>query len=115
MVVGSIRLGRSSKELMTMTLDEVAEAEETLINGEIFHIVKVMDQKNLKHVEEAPIVYSSTEYKALELYTRHLRPKLTNDIFNQSVFIPRLKLKCSGTQNLGFSSAYNIPLKFKTE
>ena len=115
MVVGSIRLGRRSKELMTMTLEEVAEAEKTLINGEAFHIVKVMDQKNLKHGEVAPIVYSSTEYKALELYIRHLRPKLTNDVFNQSVFIPRLKLKCSGTQDLSFSSAFNILQKFKTE
>ena len=115
MVAACIRLGRRSKELMTMTIDEVNAAEEKIIDGNTFHIIQVKDQKSLKQSKEAAIPYSVLEFNALNLYIEHLRPIISNDRFNNSVFIPKLKLKCSISQELGFSSAYNILQKFRTK
>lgn len=85
-VVPTIRLGRRSTELITMTCDEVQRAEERLINGEVHFIVKVLEQKDIKSGNEAPIAYNEPEYKVLKKYIEILRPKLNIHENCKSVF-----------------------------
>ena len=68
MVAACIRLGRRSKELMTMTIDEVNTAEEKVIDGNTFHIIEVEDHKSFKQGKEAAIPYSDSvlEFNALK-------------------------------------------------
>ena len=54
--------------MMKMTLEEVSNAEEREVNGEKIRIVKVMNQKNLKHGKEAPIVYTEKEFKVMQKF-----------------------------------------------
>ena len=58
----TLRLGRRSKELIEMQLEEVRNAEEIEIDSKPHFLIKVKNHKNLKHGVEAPIVYSAEEY-----------------------------------------------------
>lgn len=83
-VVATIRLGRRTKEIMTMTLDEVRDAEKIQVEGDCGdcvenYVVKVYDQKDLKTGNEAPIAFTEGEYDVLVNYINLLRPKLGID------------------------------------
>ena len=43
-------------------------------------MIKVLDQKNARTGNPAPIFYAESEYSALNTYIKHLRPKLGNNI-----------------------------------
>ena len=66
-MVLAMRMYHRSKELMTMSLDGVARAEDVKIDGEHHKVIKVAPQKNAKSGNSAPIVYSSNETNALNL------------------------------------------------
>lgn len=76
--VGVIRLGRRTKELTTMTTDEVYKAEKIVVDEEedFTYIIKVLDQKKLKTGQEAPVAYKAHEYSVLLKYIEHIRIKL---------------------------------------
>ena len=58
-VLAAMRMYRRSKELMTMSLDEVADSEDVKVDWENYKVIKVAKQKNAKTGNPAPIVYSS--------------------------------------------------------
>lgn len=100
-VVATIRLGRRSKELTTMSLEEVKSAERIEVNGECSYVIKVLEQKNIKTGQEAPIAYNEKEYQVLKKYIEILRPKLNIDKKCQAVFttvhkVPNKELSLSG-------------------
>ena len=110
--VGALKLGRRTKEMMTMTCKEVEEAEEREINDERFHIIKVMKQKNLKSGKEAPVAFSSKEFTALTRYIDVLRPKLALKENCDEVFTTVHKEPHNN--ELSFSGIYNIMQNFTT-
>lgn len=113
MSVATIRLGRRSKELMNMTLAEINEAEKKEIDGKTIHIVNVVDQKNLKTGEAAPVVFSDPEFQVLQIYLSKMRPKITGDAFNQTAF-PSQQQRAS-SHNMSFGSFYNILQKLESK
>ena len=115
MVVAAIRLARRSMELMKMTIEQAKAAEESVVDGEKYKIITVLQQKGLKAAKEAAIAYTEDEYKALCFYIEHLRPKLAASQFNRSVFIPKSGLGPGASEELTFSSTYKILQKFTTE
>ena len=75
-VVATIRMSRTSKELIEMTVSECKDAEERLIKGELLKAIKISAQKLPKSCKQTPVVYSEIEFKALCLYIKYLRPKM---------------------------------------
>ena len=109
----TIRLPRRSKELITLSLEEYQKAEERLIEGEIFKIIHVHDQKNAKAGKPAPVVFSSCEYNALTTYVKYLRPRIGKNITINNVFTSCTNQFSTATC-LNFSSIYKIMQKFST-
>ena len=111
----TVRLGRRSQEMTTMTLDQVNEAEERLVHEEVIYIVKVLDQKSTKSGEPAPVVFTAEEYKVLKIFIRDLRPKLTSNASCSAVFPAKKSSNLtSSTQDLSLSAAWKILQTFKT-
>lgn len=111
--VATIRLGRRTKEIMTMTLDEVSAAEKIVIEGgTVNYIVKVYDQKGLRTGEEAPIAFSNEEYQSLQKYVNILRPKLSIKKNCKTVFTTTIKTK--DNNSLSFSGVYQILQLYET-
>lgn len=106
MAIGTLRLGRRSKELITMTLEEVAAAEKQSISGENYYFVKVANQKGARSGESATVPFHQKEYDALHLYLDKLRPLIGNTA-TDSVFI------CSSGP-LSFALVYKILQKYTT-
>ena len=112
-VAATIRIPRRSKELITLSLEEYANAEDRVNDGENFKIIKVLDQKNAKAGEAAPVVFSACEYAALTTYVKHLRPRFGNNIDINNVFVSCVN-QFSVPTSLTFSSIYKIMQKFST-
>ena len=86
-LMGTIRLGRRSKEFTTMTVTDATQAEKVPIDSENFFFVKVGEQKTLQSTgEAATIPYEEKEYEVLLKFIEDLRPTLVSDKFSQSVF-----------------------------
>lgn len=113
MAVATLRLGRRSKEIMTMTLQEISESEVKQMNGEQIHIVKVLEQKNLKTGETAPVVFTDLEFQVLQIYITKMRPQITGDAFNPIAF-PSQQQRAS-SNNMTFASFYNILQKLESK
>lgn len=112
MSLGTLRLARRSMELIHMTLSEVQQADTKHINGEVFHIIKVVNQKNLKMGEPAPVVYNDVEFQVLNIYIRKMRPMLTEDQFNPIVFPSQHR---GSSYHMTFSSFNKILDKLQTK
>lgn len=113
MATATLRLGRRSKELLTMNLDEMEKAKVCEANGERYFIVYVSDQKGKRAGNPAAVTFSSGEFDVLRLFITHLRPKLTQDSEMKCVFPPKDGLITNKT--MAFSSATSILKKFETE
>jgi len=113
MAIGTLRLGRRSKELAYMTLDEVREAEEIDIKGKSHRLIEVKNQKTAHTGEPAPVAFTHDEFRVLELYIDYMRPKISS-ANSESVFVP-LDTLGGGKNTLSLSSAWSILRKFKTE
>ena len=109
--VGTLKLGRRSKEMMKMTIDEVEKAEKREVNGNNIFIVKVRNQKNLKHGKEAPVVYTDKEYQVLKKYIDVLRPKIPTEKECDTVFTTIHK---NLNSEISYSGIYNILQKCET-
>ena len=94
MTVAALRIGRRSKELMTMQLGVVENAKEAEIDGEPFFIIEVSDQKGMKSGNEAPVVFSDLEFKVLKIFINQMRPRLV-DKFQTNVFPIKKHMKCA--------------------
>ena len=112
---GTLRLGRRSKEFMKMKTTEVDEAERLEVDGDVFYVVKVFDQKNLKTGEAAPVTFTSEEYDVLKIFIAELRPKIVATDFERNVFPPKRHTKFGAAKDLSFSSACKILQSFKTK
>ena len=112
---GALRLGRRSKELMKMTTSEVDDAERVEVDGDVFHVVKVFDQKNIRVGEAAPVTFTAEEFKVLEIFIAELRPKIVSNKFEKNVFPPRRHMKYAAAKDLSFSSACRILKTFETK
>ena len=113
-VAPTIRLSRRSKELMSMTLEECANPETREVKGKTIKIIKVLDQKNVKSGKPAPILYTESEYCALTAYVNFLRPKFSNDITIDNVFLTT-SYQSNRPTPLTYSAIYKILQKFKTK
>lgn len=98
--------------MIFMTVDEVKKAEKKWIDGEFFYIIKVLQQKNVKMGEAAPVVFSDVEFQVLNIYITKMRPQLTGDIYNPVVF-PSQSQRASGF-NMSYSTFNNILDKLVT-
>ena len=74
--IGTIRIGRRSKELVEMTIEESNDAEDALVDEEHYKIINAFNQKNIRTGELAPVPYSVKGYEILQLYITKLRAKL---------------------------------------
>ena len=92
---------------MTMQLNEVENAQETLIDGQRHFIINVANQKSIKSGEEAPVCYSDDEFKVLKLFIELMRPRLA-DKFQTNVFPVKKHMKNSAPKNVSFSSHWKI-------
>ena len=115
MVVGFLRLGRRTKEIICMTVTEVEEAESRLIDGKKFFIVEVAEHKNMKSGLKAPVTFAEEEFRVLKIFISKLRPKVLVDKSVQKVFVTRKTSMTQSTQEMTFSTAWAILQKFKTE
>ena len=113
MAIPALRLGRRSKELMTLQLNEVDKAEKTDIEGEPFFVVKVSRQKGAKVGKEAPIAYTNEEFTALKIFIQKLRPRIA-DKFQTNVFPVKKNMKHSPSKDGSLSSAWRILQSFQT-
>ena len=113
MAIATLRLGRRSKELLTMKLSEVEKAEVKLINRQKYHIVKVLEQKNKKAGLEAPVVFEDKEFKVLSIFINKLRKKLSLNENSQVVFPPKSSIHAK--EEMSLSSAWRILQKFETK
>ena len=111
---GTIRIGRRSKELMKMQLEEVQNAEQVVVEGDTYVVVKVFDQKNIRVGEPAPVTFTHDEFEVLKIFIQELRPKLINNSFETNVFPPKRHMKCASSKDLSFSSACRILKSFQT-
>lgn len=110
--VAVIRLGRRTKEIITMTMEEVFGAETiTIDGGATNYVVKVYDQKDLRAGNEAPIAFTEEEYDALKKYGNILRPKLTIEDGCHTIFTTTNK---KTNNSLSFSGVYNILQLYET-
>lgn len=109
--IATLRLGRRTKEIITLQIEEVDKAVVKVVDGEEFRVVEVLEQKNLKSGELAPIAYTTQEFILLQTYIKFLRPKLSSDESVKNVFING---KTSKTPILSFSSVHSILQNFKT-
>ena len=109
--VATVRLGRRSKELSTMSLEEVSEADKEIVDGKEVYIIKVVDQKSTKTGIPAPVVFTQKEYRALNIFIDHLRPKLGCE--SEVVFPPRTKLGIT-KKDLSYSNLHHIMQSFST-
>ena len=114
MAVATLRLGRRSKELLTMTIDEVRSAQMEKVGSKTFYIIKVLNQKHSKCGQEAPVAFEKEEFEVVELYIKKLRPKITTDCRLKIVFPPLSKASSPLGQELSLSSAWKIQQKFET-
>ena len=114
MAVATLRLGRRTKELTHMTLDEVKNAEKRRVLDESFHIIEVSNQKAVRTGTPAPVAFEESEFKVLEHYIEFLRPKITKDKFSKVVFPPCTKLNSQSENHMSFSASFKILQKFNT-
>jgi len=114
MAIGTIRIGKRSKEIIKMTIDEMKDASQREVGDKVFYIVKVYDQKSLKNGKPAAVSFEETEYKLLKLYTEKLRPKITPpDADCKYVFsTSRNSLGCC---DMSLSGAYHVLQSFRTK
>jgi hypothetical protein len=111
MAIATLRLGRRSMEIINMRLSEVENADlVTTEDGDRYYIVKVLEQKNLKAGEAAPVAFSADEFNVLNIYIKCLRAKLTNSE-NTAVF-PATGLTKALSTEMSFSAACRILQKF---
>ena len=89
MSVASLRLGTRSKELVSMTIDEVKRAKTQLVDEEEYKIIEVVDHKNTKSGIEAGIAYKNSEYRILGKYIKYVRRKLNDAQSKYSYLQPR--------------------------
>lgn len=111
---GTLRLGRRSKELMKMETTEVDAAERLVVDGDIFHVVKVHDQKNSRTGDPAPVTFSDDEFSVLKIFLKEMRPKIIGNKFEKNVFPPREHMKFAAAKDLSYSSACKILQSFET-
>ena len=111
MAAATLRLERRTGELIKMTTEEVKNAKEEIVEGVPFYIVKVLEQKDLRTGQEAPIAFSK-EFDVLKIYISKLRPKIIRDQNSQIVF-PPTKAN-SDKDSMTYGGAYKILQKFMT-
>ena len=114
MAIPTLRLARRSKELMTMNVKEVKNSEEKEIDGEIFRVILVADQKHLKSGQQVTIAYTREEFAALEVFIEKMRPRLA-DKFQTNVFPVKKNMKHGSSKEISFSSAWKILQSFETK
>ena len=71
------RIPRRTAELIRMTLKEFQMAKSHVIEQETFFIYVLQHKTNTEGIP-APVVFSELEFKALEIYIKLLRPRLTD-------------------------------------
>ena len=113
MAIPTLRLGRRSKELMTLQLSEVENSERASIEGESFFVIKVAKQKGAKIGKEAPIAYTDEEFKALQIFINKMRPKIA-DSFQTNVFPFKKNMKHGSSKDGSLASAWRILQSFQT-
>ena len=113
--VATIRLGRRSKELMKMNIKEVNDAKILNVENTVYYLIEVLNQKNTKMGEAAPVALTKQEYDVLKIFISQLRPRLTDNESCSVVFPPKSYMNASVTGDLSYSSAYSILQKFKTK
>lgn len=111
MAVATLRLGRRSKELMTMTLQEIADAEEEIIRDEKYWFIKVADQKASKVGEAATVAFHDIEYEALTIYITFLRPLIGTTSCTSAFISTNTGDGSSG--NLSFAAVHRILQKYE--
>ena len=111
-MIATIRISRRSKEMTSMTLREVENAEDCVADGVLYKIIKVTDQKQSKSGEPAPIAYTVKEFEALNRYIKHLRPKIGQTNVD-NVFLSCCPQRCGATP-LNYSAIYKILQKYTT-
>ena len=79
--VATIRIGRRSLEMVKMKLNEVEDAKKTEIDGKLFWIVNVVEQKNTFTGKPAPVVFEEQEFKALQIYMRFEKQHNVEQVF----------------------------------
>ena len=112
MAAATLRLGRRTGELIKMTTEEVKNAKEEIVEGVPFYIVKVLEQKDLRTGQEAPIAFSKEEFDVLKIYISKLRPKIIRDQ-NSPIVFPPTKTN-SDNDSMTYGGAYKILQKFMT-
>ena len=110
-LIATMRMVRRSKEIVTMSLDEVDKAEDLFLEVELYKIINVADQKNARGRKAAPIVYNSTEFKALTVYISQLRRKFGTEVNINSVFLAS-SCQYVTPSSLNYSSYCKILQKF---
>ena len=90
--IGTVRLGRRSKELIRMSLDEVNKAEQRTVNNEPFYIIHVTEQKNAKTGEAAPWRSPKTNIRLCSFSYRISDQKLLQILAAMWPFLRRIPL-----------------------
>ena len=77
MAAAANRVPRRSLELTKMEIGEYNMAKRLEIEGEVFHIIYVLEHKTNCSGAPAPIVFSELEYRALNVYMNKIRVQFT--------------------------------------
>ena len=113
MAASTLRMGRRSKELITMKEEEARNGKKNIINKDTFFVIEVLDQKSTKSGKAAAVVLNEIEYKVLILYLDKLKIKISE---SKTIVFPSSSTTGKGISSmLSFGAACNILKKFKTE
>lgn len=107
-IIGTIRIGRRSLEMTQMTLSEVQEAEAKEVDGSIFYLVEVKEQKNNDSGEPAVVPFEEKEFQLLKIYIKDLRPKIVDDKFCEVVFPAYEKFNSNPSNDLSLPAVLKV-------
>lgn len=106
------RIGRRSKEVTTMSLEEVERNTTKEINGVTYHIIEVLDNKLTKTGVAAAIAFSEEEFRVLRIFIEKLRPRLLN---GRQCVVVFPNYTNSTNPVLSLSATHKILQKFQTK
>ena len=77
MTACTLRMGRNTKELITVKENGARSGQMKTINDKVFYIIEVVHQKSTKSGKAAAVVLNKVEYKVLILYLDKLKMKVS--------------------------------------